>query len=97
MRNLRSRFSFSLVPFCSGVVALLAVSYIGLIAVVMSYAALTVGFSQSVKASQASVAQLESHYLAALGDIEHTDYRAEGYASPQKKIFVPSASMTALR
>src|SRR3989344_2205222 len=44
MYNLRSHLPFSLVSLCYGVVGVLAVVYIGLIAIVMSYAALTVEF-----------------------------------------------------
>ena len=61
MRNPFSRFiSISPVSLCGSIVAVLVVSYIGLIAVVMSYAALTVEFSQSVKNVEATVATLES-------------------------------------
>ena len=60
MHNLRTHFSFSLLSLVSGAVAILVVAYIGLIAVVMSYAALTVEFSQSVRNDEAAVAVLES-------------------------------------
>ena len=97
MHNLRSRFSFSPVSLCVGLVSTLAVTYIILIAVVMSYAALTVEFSQSVKDDEASVATLESQYLASVATITNTDYTAEGYAQPIATEFVPAQSMTALR
>jgi hypothetical protein len=73
------------------------VVYIGLIAVVMSYAALTVEFSQSVKNDEAAVATLEGQYLASVARIQSLDYHAAGYSMPEAKIFVPAASMTALR
>ncbi len=82
---------------CSGTVAVLAIVYIGLIAVVMSYVALTVEFSQSVKNDEASVAVLEGKYLSNIARIENLDYRAEGYVAPLATIFVPATSMTALR
>lgn len=97
MHNLRRYFPFSFLSTCFGTVAVLAVTYIGLIAVVMSYATLTVEFSQSVKNGQASVAVLESQYLVGVASIEGLDYRTLGYAAPREKIFVPAASMTALR
>lgn len=97
MHNLRAYFPFSAVSVCSGAVGVLAVVYIGLIAVVMSYAALTVGFSQSVKNDEAALAVLESQYLTSIASIEGVDYRAIGYAAPTAKIFVPATSMTALR
>ncbi len=97
MRNSRFPFSFSLVPLLSGTVAVLAISYIGLIAVVMSYAALTVEFSQSVKNDESAVAVLEGQYLASIASIQDLDYRTAGYAAPLAQIFVPAASMTALR
>lgn len=78
-------------------VGVLAITYIGLIAVVMSYATLTVEFSQSVKNDEAALAVLESQYLAHIAHIETIDYRAIGYALPVSKIFVPETSMTALR
>ena len=93
MHNLRSPI-FSLT---SGAVGVLLVAYIGLIAVVMSYAALTVEFSQSVKNDEATVAVLEAQYLSSVASITNTNYLAEGYATPAAKIFVPARSVTALR
>lgn len=97
MRDFFSRLYHSPTVLCGSVVAVLAVAYIGLIAVVMSYAALTMEFSQSVKDNGAAVAALENRYLTALGHITGADYRAEGYAAPQKETFVPAKSVTALR
>ena len=97
MYNLRSHLPFSLVSLCYGVVGVLAVVYIGLIAIVMSYAALTVEFSQSAKNKEAAVAALEAKYLASVTRVTMTDYRAEGYAKPARWIFVPARSVTALR
>ncbi|MFZ2167567.1 MAG: hypothetical protein WAV50_01710 [Minisyncoccia bacterium] len=97
MHNTRAPFPFSVVSLCTGIVAVLAVSYIGLIAVVMSYATITVEFSQSMKNDEAAVALLESEYLSSVAHIETLDYRALGYTAPLAKRFVPSASMTAMR
>lgn len=97
MRKLYSHLSFSPVPFCIGTIALLCVVYIGLIATVMSYAALTVEFSQSVRDGESAVAVLEGRYLKSVGRITATDYLAEGYALPVKKTFVKAESTTALR
>lgn len=97
MRNLRLPFSFSPVSLLAGAVGTLAVTYIGLIAVVMSYAALTVEFSQSVKADEATVAQLESQYLASVARITSADPAALGYVTPVAQVFVPAKLVTALR
>ncbi len=97
MHNFRSPLPFSLVSFCSGAVGVLLVTYIGLIAVVMSYATLTVEFSQSVKNNEATVAVLEAKYLASVARITSTDYSVEGYAIPVVQTFVPTRSVTALR
>ena len=97
MRNFRSYFPFSVVSLCSGAVAVLVVAYIGLIAVVMSYAALTVEFSQSVRNDEAAVAVLEGQYLASVAHITGTNYAAEGYTKPTAKVFVRAESVTALR
>lgn len=97
MYNPRFHFPFSFLSFCSGTVGILFVAYIGLIAVVMSYAALTVGFSQSVKNDEASVAVLEAQYFASVADITGTNYVAEGYTTPTVQIFVPAGNVTALR
>ncbi|MCX6786707.1 MAG: hypothetical protein NTU85_02750 [Candidatus Kaiserbacteria bacterium] len=97
MHNFFSLFSFSLPKICFGTITGLVVIYIGLIAVVMSYATLTIEFSQSVRNDEAKVATLESRYLKI---VEHTtaiDYAAAGYALPIAKIFVPAKSVTALR
>lgn len=95
MRNLL--FRFSPVSLCAGAVAVLLVAYIGLIAVVMSYAALTIEFSQSVRNNEASVAALEGQYLAAVAHITATDYAAAGYVLPVAKTFVKAEDVTAIR
>lgn len=77
--------------------ALLGVSYVALIAIVMSYAALTIQFSQSVRSDQAAVATLEAQYLAAVAVVTNTDYSALGYTKPVSRVYVPSARLTALR
>lgn len=97
MHNSRFHLPFSPVALCGGTVGVLLVVYIGLIAVVMSYAALTIEFSQSVKNDEAAVATLEGQYLAVVARTTATDYSAEGYSLPLAKIFVPAKSSTALR
>ena len=82
---------------CFSAVAVLAVTYVGLIAVAMSYAALTVEFSQSVRNDETTVAMLEGQYLSAVADITKIDYVAAGYTAPNIKVFVPAKSVTALR
>lgn len=90
-------FPFSPVRFCIGVVAVLMLIYIGLIAIVISYAALTIEFSQSVRNDEAEVAVLEGKYLDNVSRTTTTNYIAEGYARPSITTFVPSSSATALR
>jgi hypothetical protein len=97
MRNFRSYIPFSMTALCSGTVAVLAVAYVGLIAVVMSYAALTIEFSQSVRNDESAVAMLEGQYLSEVASITSTDYAAAGYVLPIAKIFVSKKSVTALR
>jgi len=89
--------SFSALSLCYGAVGVLLVAYIGLIAVVMSYATLTVEFSQSVKNDEATVAVLEGQYLAGVAHLINIDYAALGYAKPVAKAFVRAESVTALR
>jgi len=86
-----------MISLVSGTVAVLLLVYIGLIAVVMSYAALTVEFSQSVRNDESAVATLESGYLANVAHITGIDYAAAGYAKPQTEVFVRAESATALR
>ncbi|MSU74272.1 hypothetical protein EXS57_00660 [Candidatus Kaiserbacteria bacterium] len=97
MHNTRSLLPFSPLTLCYGVVGVLVVTYIGLIAVVMSSAVLTVEFSQSVKSNIAAVAVLEGQYLANVARITNTNYMSEGYVKPIKKEFVRAESVTALR
>lgn len=92
-----SHFPYSPVKICFGIVMALAVSYIGLIAVAMSYAAYTVEFAQSVRNEESVVASLESEYLSAMARITKIDYAAAGYVAPSAKVFVPAKSVTALR
>lgn len=97
MHKLTARRPFSLVSLSASIVAMLAVGYIGLIAVVMNYAALTVSSSQSVKNDEAAVALLEGQYLDSLAAIERVDPLAAGYATPLTTQYVRAASATALR
>lgn len=97
MHNSRINFSFSFLSFSCGIVGALFVAYIGLIAVVMSYAALTVEFSQSVRNDEAAVAVLESRYLDSLARITEMNYVERGYAKPSVTEFVRAKSVTALR
>ena len=80
-----------------GIVGMLVVAYLGMIATVMSYAALTVEYSQSVRSSEAVVATLESKYLAHVAEITSTNYSTLGYAKPSNQTFVPTQSGTARR
>lgn len=91
------RLHFSIVSLSAGIVGVLVVSYIGLIAVVMSYAALTVEFSQSVKNNEAAVATLEGRYLSDVSRVTGMDYIAEGYMKPVVQTFVRAKNVTALR
>ncbi len=93
----RARASFSPIALLTGLVATLGVAYVGLIAVVMAYAAVTVQFSQSVRSDEAQVAVLEGQYLSAIAGINSTDYAAAGYAKPIAEVYVPGARATALR
>jgi len=97
MHNSHSAIPFSLTALCSALVAVLAVVYIGFIAVVMNYAALTIEFSQSVRDDESVVATLEGQYLSVVSEITRIDYSLAGYALPVAKIFVPAESVTALR
>ena len=97
MRNAHKHSRLSPASIGFGAVGILTVVYIGLIAMVMSYAALTVEFSQSVRNDEASVAALESRYLTSVAQISATDPAKEGYAKPSAELFVPTKSATALR
>ncbi len=90
-------FPFSILSVCYGAVGVLFVTYIGLIAIVMSYAALTVEFSQSVKNDEATVAVLEGEYFAGISEITGASYINDGYAKPVEKTFVRAENVTVLR
>jgi acyl-coenzyme A synthetase/AMP-(fatty) acid ligase len=97
MRKILTARPFSFVSLCVGAVGFLAVAYIGLIAVVMSYAAMTVEFSQSVRNDEATLATLESNYLDGVTHITNIDVAAAGYEKPTAKVFVKAQSATTLR
>ena len=97
MHNSHFRIKCSLNAICFSTVAVLVVVYIVLISVVMSYAALTIEFSQSVRNDESAVASLEGQYLSVVAQITSSDYSQIGYALPVSKIFVPVKSVTALR
>jgi hypothetical protein len=97
MRSKALHLPFSVTSLVAGGVGFLLVVYIGLIAAVMSYAAMTIEFAQSIRNDEASVAVLEGQYLDAIEKVNTTDYLAAGYVSPAVKIFVKAKSATALR
>jgi hypothetical protein len=97
MYNFIYRLPYSVTSLFVTLIAVLTVAYIGLIAVAMSYAALTVEFSQSVRNDEAAVAVLERQYFVTMTNITKTDYAAAGYTTPSVKVFVPAKSVTALR
>ena len=76
--------------------ATLVVVYLGLIATAMTYAALEVQFTQYTKADEATVATLESSYLATLSNLTDVNYAQEGYTDPVAVIYVPGAPQTAV-
>lgn len=91
------RLPFSPVSVCIGITLSLVLSYGALMAVVMSYAALTVEFAQEVRNTEASVAALEAEYLQSVKLINQSDFTRMGYAKPLSQTFVAQASVTALR
>lgn len=93
MRKLRLSFN----TLCVGAVGTLFVVYIALIAVVMTYATLTIEFSQSIQNDTSRVAVLEAEYLALVSRLTTTDYAAAGYAIPQATRYVTTKSATAIR
>lgn len=97
MHNFTPAKPLSPVAVAAGSLSVLALVYIGLIAVVMSYAALTVEFSQSVRTEEAAIARLEADYLGRVAAITTTDYTALGYTKPVLQVYVPAANVTALR
>lgn len=97
MHNVRPTIQFSPLSVCFGIVGVLFVAYVGLIAVVISYAALTVEFSQSVKNDEAAVAVLEGEYLAGVSRVVGANYAEDGYTKPIVQAFVRATNVTALR
>lgn len=93
----RAIAAVSPVRLLGGVALVAAVVYVALIAFVMSYAAVTVEFAQSVRNDEAEVAKLEATYLAAVASITSSDYASAGYAKPIAQTFVAGAPATALR
>ncbi len=97
MRSLQFNFPFRALPFCYAVIGVLLLCYLATVAMVMSYAALTIEFTQSVRNDTSVVALLEKQYLAEVAGITSVDYGREGYAKPQVKLFVRAKSGTALK
>ena len=87
----------SLIRFCIWLNVLLVCTYVTLIAVVMSYAALHIEFAEGAKQGEAEVATLEASYFSALSRLTATDYRALGYAQPTIKRFVTGTETLSVR
>gem|GEM_PF-979981 len=88
---------FSVTQVLLGINGILVIGYFALIAVVMSYAALTVEFSQSVRSDEAVVAALETQYLNKVAEVSTTNFTALGYTKPSAVAYVQAKSGTALR
>ena len=80
--------NFSLVRWLGATVGSLVVLYIGLIAFVMSYAAVQTEMAQSVRDSSAQVSLLEIKYLDATTALTAVDPATLGYSAPIAKNFV---------
>lgn len=91
-----SLMRLNLVPWLLIANGIFALLYIGLIAVVMSYATFQVELAQSVRNDGGVVAELESAYLKETAKITNIDYQAEGYARPEHLVFVPGSAATAV-
>lgn len=96
-RTTAMRLPFAPVKMLICIALGLMFTYVALIAAIMNYAALTVGFAQSVRDNESVIASLEATYFSGLHAITDTDYAAQGYAKPFAQVFVPSAPVTALR
>lgn len=92
-----SKSRFSPLKLASSAVGALLVVYIGLIAVVMSYASLTIEYAESMKQVKSQVATLETSYLASVSRLTSADYHALGYAAPLSTTYVTGGGGTALR
>jgi hypothetical protein len=95
MRNLfASRIPF--VRIFAGIATASVLLYIGLLAVVMSYAAMQVAFAEQVHNDAATVARLEAAYLATVDTLTTVNYTALGYTTPSTKQYVDESLETAL-
>jgi hypothetical protein len=87
---------FSVVRSLMALVAVLVVSYIGLIAFVMSYAAVETDTAQSVRDESAQVSTLEVEYLDRSAALSIVDPSSLGYVTPRAKSFVAGPAQAAL-
>lgn len=83
--------------FGTGLIGTLLVVYIGLIALVMSYASVTISYAESIKDDESQVAVLETQYLESLATLTSIDYSEHGYVVPQVTAYVRETGVTALR
>lgn len=88
--------NFSLVKWLGAIVGSLVVLYIGLIAFVMSYAAVQTEMAQSVRDSSAQVSLLEVQYFNATRALTEVNPVALGYSAPIAKNFVSGHARAAL-
>jgi hypothetical protein len=86
---------FPAVTLLVGLNALFVLLYVGIMAIVMSYATMQIEFAQSVRTDEASVAMLESSYLTAVDQVTQVNYLGQGYGKPTAELFVTSAAQTA--
>ena len=85
-----------LVRISRRVAGALSVGYLCLIAVVMTYAAITSHLAQAEKEVRTDVSRLEEQYLAQVAAIQQSDVAAAGYARPTAIMFVQEKSAPVL-
>jgi hypothetical protein len=88
--------TFSPVQWLTGVVVALVVTYIGLIAFVMSYAAIQTETAQSVRDSSAEVSLLETQYFDKTSALGAIDPGSLGYSAPIAKNYALGPTRAAI-
>lgn len=80
------------IPILSVVTGILLISYIAVFAFVMTYAAMQMRFSESVRDMSAHVGVLESNYLSLVAETNQTNPYKLGYTKPASIAYVTNDS-----
>ena len=95
MRKYNSRSAVLPIPIMSAlymVAGILFITYITLLAIIMTYGVVQTQSAQTLSDTRATVGTLETHYLATIKNISATNPKTAGFTKPSTIAYVSGTS-----